>query len=206
MNSAKDEHLPQANGSDTGQSDQTRDGEGHSDSIRWSVHRPKVVITNPCEQMDGLAAHDQNMDANADDHRDMSERGEKKCSDTSEGLTSAEEEPRQVGRPNREPIAMDTEADNTNMPRNEDSDLQLDMGREDEAPESGLSNIDRESTKTIGSEMGSALPKGLDVPSKDRYPQTGIDPMQGKKKGGQQYVVGDTNMTTDNAWCGYGRD
>ena len=94
MNSAKDEHLPQANGSDTDQGDQIRDGEGHSGAIRWSVHRPKVAITNPCEQMDGLTVHDQNMDANADDHRDMSERGETKCSDTSEGLISAEEEPR----------------------------------------------------------------------------------------------------------------
>ena len=152
----------------------------------------------------GQDVHDQNMDTNADDHRDMSERGEKKCSDTSDGLIPVEEEPRQVGRPNRESIVMDMEVDDTNMPKNEDSDLQPGMGREDEAPESGLSNMDRESTRTIGSEMGSALPKGLEVPSRDRYPQTGIDPMQGKKKGGQQYVVGDTNMTTDNApsWHG----
>ena len=139
------------------------------------------------------------MDTNADDHRDMSERGEKKCSDTIEGLISAEEEPWQVGRPNRESMAMDTEADNTNMPRRKDSDLQLGMGKEDEAPVSGLSNMDRESTGTIGSEMESVLSTGLDVPSDDRYPQSGTDSMKGKKTGGQQYAIVDANMTTGDS-------
>jgi hypothetical protein len=94
---------------------------------------------------------------------------------------------------------MDTEADNTHVPRNEDSDVQLDMGKEDGAPESGLSNMDRESTSKIGVEMETALPKGPDVPSGDRYLQTGIDLMQGEKMGGPPEEVGDTNMTTDKA-------
>jgi hypothetical protein len=180
MNLAKDENLPQTNGSDIRQDDQDRDGKGQSGSIQWS-------------------GHDQNMNTNKDDSRGMSERDEKKCSDTRDGLTSAEEEQWKVGRPNRETIAMDTKADNTNVPRNEDSDLQLDMGKEDGAPESGLSNMDRESTRKIGAEMGTAFPRGLDVPSGDRYLQTGIDPIQGEKMGGQPEAVGDANMTTDNA-------
>ncbi len=139
------------------------------------------------------------MDTNADDHRDMGERGEKKCCDDSDDPISAGEDQRKVGRSNRETIAMDMEADNTTVPRNEDSDLQLDTGKEDGAPESGLSNMDRESTRKIGTEMGTALPRGLDAPRKDRYLQTGIEPMQGKKTGGQPDEVGETNMTTDNA-------
>jgi hypothetical protein len=44
---------------------------------------------------------------------------------------------------------MDTEADNTNVPRNEDSDLQPDTGKEDRVSDSELSNMDRESTSKI---------------------------------------------------------
>ncbi len=98
MTLAKDEHLPQTNDSDIGQVDQDRDGKGQSGAIQWS-------------------GHDQNMVTNADDSRGMSERDEKKCSGTSNGLISAEEEEWKVGRPNRETIVMDTEADNTNAPR-----------------------------------------------------------------------------------------
>ncbi len=99
----------------------------------------------------------------------------------------------------REMITMHTEADTTNTPRNEDSDLQLDMGKEDGAPESGLNTVDRESTRRVGLEMGADLPQDLDIPSEDRYLQTGIDPMQGKETGDQPDAVGDANMTTDNA-------
>jgi hypothetical protein len=116
MNSTKDEHLPQAIGSDTDQDDQDRDG--------------KEMV--------------------------------------------------------REPITMNTEADTTNMPRNEDSDLQLDMGKEDGAPESGLNTVDRESTRRVGLEMETDPPRGLDMPSEERYLQTGIDPMQGKETGDQE--------------------
>jgi hypothetical protein len=42
-------------------------------------------------------------------------------------------------------------------------------------------------------------PRGLDIPSKDRYLQTGIDPMQGMEKGDQPDTVADASMTTDNA-------
>jgi hypothetical protein len=78
-------------------------------------------------------------------------------------------------------------------------DLQLDTGKEDGAPESGLSNMDRESTRKTGAEMGTALPRDLEEPSGDRYLQTGTDPIHGKKMGGQPEAVGDANMTTDNA-------
>ena len=180
MNLAKDEHLPQAKGSDIGRDDQNRDGKGQSDAIQWSDD-------------------DQNMDTNADDSRGISERDEKKCADTSNSLMLTEEEQWKAGRPNRETIAMDMEADNTNVPRNEDSDLQLDTGTEYGTPENGLRNMDRENTRKLGAEMETALPRGLDEPSGDQYLQTGTDPIYGKKMGGQPDAVGDASMTTDSA-------
>ncbi len=90
----KDEHLPQTNGSDIDQVDQDRDEKGQSGAIPWS-------------------GHDKNMDKNADDSRSTSERDEKECPGTSNGLISSEEEQRKVGRPNRETIAMDTETSET---------------------------------------------------------------------------------------------
>ena len=99
----------------------------------------------------------------------------------------------------RETTTTNTETDTTRMPRNEDSDLQLDMGKEDGTPESGLNTVDRESTRRVGLEMETDPPRGLDIPSKDRCPPTGIDPMQGQETGDRPDAVGDANMTTDNA-------
>jgi hypothetical protein len=74
MDPAKDEHLPQISDLDTGQGDaQDRDSTGQDGTFQRRVH-------------------DQNMDTNANDSRDMSERGEKKCSDTNGVLILAEEE------------------------------------------------------------------------------------------------------------------
>ncbi len=116
-----------------------------------------------------------------------------------------EEEQWKVGRPTRETIVMDMETDNTNVPRNEDSDLQLDTGKEDGPQESGLSNMDRENTRKPGAEMETALPRGLDEPSGDQYLQTGTDPIHGEKMGGQPDAVGDANMTTDSAPSWYNK-
>ncbi len=182
MDPAKDEHLPQTNGSDTGQwDDQYRDSKGQDGASQRSVR-------------------DQNMDTNADDSRDMSEWGEKKCSDTSGGLILAEEEQWIVDRSNRATIVMDTEADNANVPKNEDSDLQLGLGEDEGAPERGLSSMDRDRTRENGSEMETALPRDLDIPSRDRYLQTGVDPMQGKETGGRpDDAASEVNTTTDSA-------
>ncbi len=182
MDPTKDENLPQTNDSDTGQwDDQYRDSKGQDGVSQRSVR-------------------DQNMDKNTDDSRDMSEWGEKKCSDTRGGPILVEEEQWIVVRSNRATISMDTEADNANVPKNEDSDLQLGLGEDEGAPERGLSNMDRDRTRENGSEMETALSRDLDIPSRDRYLQTGVDPMQGKETGGRpDDEASEVNTTTDSA-------
>jgi hypothetical protein len=108
-----------------------------------------------------------------------------------------------MGQPNGETMAIDTEADNTIVPRNEDTDVQPDTGKEDRASESGLSNMDRESTSGIEAEMGIALPRGLDEPSGDQYLQAETDPIQEREMGDPLGVVGDAYITTDNAPRGH---
>jgi hypothetical protein len=118
-------------------------------------------------------------------------------------LISAEEEQWKVGRPNGKTTAMDKEADNTTVPRNEDSDLQPDTGKEDRASASGLSNMDREGTSVIETEMGTAPPRGLDKRNGDQYLQPETDSIQGKETRNQPNVISDANMTTDNTPIGY---
>jgi hypothetical protein len=184
MNLAKDEHLPQDEGPDAGQDDQHRDGTGHNNVIQRS-------------------GHGQHMDTNVDVPRGTSARDEKKCADISNALMLVEEKQWKVGRPNRETIAMDTEANNTNVLRiamdTEADETNANTGKEDGAPESGLSNMDRESIGNPGAEMETALPKVLGKLSGDQYPQTGTDPTHGKTMVDQPDAAGDANMTTDSA-------
>ena len=163
---------------------QHRDGTGHSDVIQKN-------------------GHDQHMDTDVDAPRGTSARDEKTCADISNALMLVEEEQWKVGRPNRETIAMDTEASNTNVPRiamdTEADEINADTGKEDGAPESGLSNMDRENIGKPGAEMETALPKVLGKLSGDQYPQTGPDPTHGKTMVDHPDAAGDANMTTDSA-------
>jgi hypothetical protein len=77
-------------------------------------------------------------------------------------------------------ISEGNEADDTNMPKDEDSDLHFGMGNEDGAPESGLTTLDRDSTNRVGLTMEADPPKGFDIP-RHRYT---------------------ANMTNDNATSG----
>jgi hypothetical protein len=118
------------------------------------------------------------MDTNVDNHRGTSARDEKKCDDISNALMLVEEKQGKVGRPNGETTAMDTEANNTNAPRTamdtETDETNADTEKDDGAPESGLDNLDRESTGNPGAEMETDLPKALGKLSGD-YNQDGTE-------------------------------
>ncbi len=81
--------------------------------------------------------------------------------------------------------------------------MQSDTGKADRASESGLNNMDRESTSGIETEMGIALPRGFDKPSGDQYLQAETVPIQEREMGDPLGVVGDANITTDDAPSGH---
>jgi hypothetical protein len=161
---AEDEHVTQAIGPDTDHGDeQDLVLEGWSDEPH-------------------LNKHDQNTCANIDDSRDIIELGGGQCSDTRGGLIPGEEEKRILDRPNMETSVMDTQTDNTQAPKDEDLNLQLDLVEDEEVTERDLVNMDSEVTRGNGVEDQTILPVDLGEPGGERCFDTGPGPTQGKEK------------------------
>jgi hypothetical protein len=98
---------------------------------------------------------------------------------------------------------MDTEANNTNVPRTamdtEADETNADTEKDDGAPESGLDNLDRESTGNPGAEMETDLPKVLGKLSGD-YNQDGteVETLQ-DKEAGTAIRSGKRRMSVENS-------
>jgi hypothetical protein len=177
----EDEHLPQTIDSDTDH------GVGQDLGIEGRGGEPHLM------------KHDQNTCTNTDDSRDIIERGEEKCSRTSGGLISVEEEKRILGRLNMETSVMDTETNNTNTPKDDELNLQLGLVEDEGVPERELVNMESEMTRRNGEEDETILPGHLDELGGERCFQTGVDPTQGEENLGRPDTeTSDMDPKTDN--------
>jgi hypothetical protein len=203
-NSIKDGHLPPINDPDINQNEQDRGGERSRGASRGSAHRMEARKEDrnsniEAERVDSteLAKGERTIgtdkayrestgdnetvdDPRQDLENDMNPTIDEHLPQAIGSDTDQDDQGRNGKEMARETITINMEADNTNMPRDEDSDLHFDMGNEDGAPESGLTTLDRESTNRVGLTIEVDPPKGLDIP-------------------GHRYTA---NMTTDNAPSG----
>ena len=97
---------------------------------------------------------------NTGDSRDIGELGGEQCPDTRSRSIPGEEEKRIWDLPDTETGDMDTKSDNTQVPKDDELDLQLDLVEDEEVTERDPANMDLEETRRNGGVDVTTLSEG----------------------------------------------